>query len=67
MNKSNLRQILEELETAESPVEYKKPTMDDVILANMSWSHEDIMHYLHTEKDPRRLARWCRLYLDLDY
>jgi len=65
--KLNLRQMLDELETEQSSVEHRRPTMDDVISANMSWNPEDIIHYLHTEKDPRRLARWCRLYLDLDY
>jgi hypothetical protein len=41
------------------------PSIDDVVETN--FSTEDIMHYLHTEQDPRRMAKWCRMFLELDY
>ena len=43
------------------------PTMQQWIDSHPSWSQEDIQHYLRTEQDPVRLARWCELYLMLDY
>lgn len=43
------------------------PNMQQWIDSHPIWSHEDIVHYLHTEKDPVRLARWCELYLQSDY
>lgn len=45
--------------------EQTAPTLDDII--EQEFSHDDIMHYLHTEQDPRRMAKWCRMYLELDY
>jgi hypothetical protein len=41
------------------------PSIDDVVETN--FSIEDIMHYLHTEQDARRMAKWCRMFLELDY
>jgi 5'(3')-deoxyribonucleotidase len=42
-------------------------SIDDVISCNMSWSMKDIKHYLATETNNVRLARWCKLFLELDY
>jgi hypothetical protein len=40
-------------------------TIGDVVSTN--WTIKDIKHYLATETDNVRLARWCQLYLKLDY
>jgi hypothetical protein len=42
-------------------------SLDNFVTANTEWSRKDILHYLSVEKDPIRLARWCQLYLQLDY
>ena len=41
------------------------PQMKDLI--GDSWTMEEIIYYLRNEKDPRLLAKWCELYLKLDY
>lgn len=59
---TRLRKLLEDCE-----IPTPGPTIDDVTACNNNWSIEDIQHYLRTEQDPRRLAIWCQLYLNLPY
>jgi hypothetical protein len=40
-------------------------TIGDVVSTH--WTAKDIKHYLATETDNVRLARWCQLFLELDY
>ena len=69
-SKSDLLKFLTEIESNPQTAALetdsgRHPTIDDVI--SVHWKHEDVIHYLNTEKDPVRLARWCRIYLDLDW
>ena len=65
---TKLRQFLKNAENDinETP-KSQHPSMSDFISCNSKWQYEDIVHYLRTEQDPVRLARWCELYLEQDY
>lgn len=66
-SQSELREFLRNIDSTDSVTDSTQPTMADFIAANSSWDHKDIVHYLRTEQDPVRLARWCELYLQQDY
>lgn len=64
---NELREFLRNIDNTDTDNVSTQPTMEEVITANPSWNHNDIVHYLRTEQDPLRLARWCELYLQQDY
>lgn len=69
-SESDLRKFLTELEsnpyTADLEEDHQ-PTLYDVLGCRSKWSEADIVHYIKTETDRDRLARWCILYLELDF
>lgn len=59
--KNRIRELLKNADN----LTLQHPSMDDV--SSEFLSEEDIVHYLKTETDRRRLAFWCKQYLNLDY
>ena len=68
MTGKTIREMIKDIKagTADlSHLEYGDATMDEVV--GTQWTREDIKHYLATETDERRLVRWCRLFLKLEF